>query len=82
MLSMEGLIKCTVLLTRRLYHLVLPFRCNNKLLFCLCKTCAVECNFGVECVHDTEWRASSEWHLGPRRDSTGDSEGLQGDRHV
>ena len=37
MLRMEGLIKCTVIPTRRLYHPVLPFRCNNKLLFCLCK---------------------------------------------
>ena len=52
MLSMEGLIKSTVLLPRRLYHPVLQFRCNNKLSFCLCKTCALECNFSGECVHE------------------------------
>jgi hypothetical protein len=45
MLSKEGLIKCIVLPFKRLYHPVLPYRCNNKLLFCLCRTCAVECNF-------------------------------------
>jgi len=31
---------------------VLPFRCNNKLLFCLCKTCAIEQNSDV-CTHET-----------------------------
>ena len=29
---------------RTLYHPVLPFRCNGRLLFCLCKTCATEQN--------------------------------------
>ena len=60
MLSMEGLIKCTVLPPRRRYQPVLPFRCNNKFLFCLCKTCAFECNFSGECLHETvEERALS-----------------------
>jgi hypothetical protein len=49
MLQKEGLIKCTVLPPTRLYHPVLPYRCNNKLLFCLCRTCAVEQNFENEC---------------------------------
>jgi len=44
-LSKEGLIKCAVLPPKRLYHPVLRYRCNNKLLFCLCRTWAVECNF-------------------------------------
>lgn len=35
-----GIIKCTVLPPRGLYHPVLPYRCNGKLLFPLCKTCA------------------------------------------
>ena len=33
MLSKEGLIKCTVLLPKRLYHPVLPYRCNIKLAY-------------------------------------------------
>ena len=37
MLSMQGLIKYTVLYPKRLYHPVLQFRCN-KLLLSLCKT--------------------------------------------
>jgi hypothetical protein len=40
MLSKEGLIKCSILPPRRLYHPVLPFKCNKKLLFSLCRTCA------------------------------------------
>ena len=35
-----------------LHHPVLPFRCNNKLLFFLCKTCAIEQNSDV-CTHET-----------------------------
>ena len=53
MLKKEGLIKCRVLPRERLYHPVLPFRCNNKLLFCLCRSCAVEQNFEDECAHET-----------------------------
>jgi len=33
MLSKEGLIKCTVLPPKRLYHPVLPFRCNKIFIF-------------------------------------------------
>ena len=65
MLSKEGLIKCTVLHPKRLYHPVLPYRCNNKLLFCICRTCAVECNFSGECVHESTAQRSltSTWVL-------------------
>ena len=59
MLSKEGLIKCTVLPPKRLYHPVLPYHCNNKLLFCLCRTCAVECNFSGECVHESTEQTST-----------------------
>ena len=38
MLQKEGLIKCSVLPPKRLYYPVVPFRCNDKLLFCLCKS--------------------------------------------
>jgi len=53
MFQKEGLIKCCVLPTTRLSHPVLPFRCNNKLLFCLCKLCATECNTDGECTYET-----------------------------
>ena len=53
MLQKQGLIKCYILPPKRLYHPVLPFRCNNKLLFCLCKSCAIEQNSENECGHET-----------------------------
>jgi len=31
---------------------VLPFRCNGRLLFCLCKTCANEQNTQDPCPHE------------------------------
>jgi len=37
--QLEGLIKCTVVPPTDLYHPVLPFRCNKKLHFCLCRMC-------------------------------------------
>jgi hypothetical protein len=43
-LQMEGLIKRTVVPPADLYHRVLPFRCNKKLLFCLCMMCVLEHN--------------------------------------
>ena len=49
----KGLIKCIVLPPKRLYHPVLPYRCNNKLLFCLCKSCAIQQNAENECTHET-----------------------------
>jgi hypothetical protein len=49
MLYKEGLMKCTVLPPKRIYHPVLLFHCNTKLLFCLCKACVLECNISGEC---------------------------------
>ena len=49
----EGLLKCSILPPQRLYHPVLPFRCNGKLLFCLCVSCATERNLNDECHHET-----------------------------
>ena len=37
-LQMEGLIKFTVVPPTDLYHPVLPYRANKKILFCLCRT--------------------------------------------
>lgn len=35
-----GLALCKILPPRELYHPVLPYRCNGKLMFPLCRTCA------------------------------------------
>ena len=50
-LQIEGLMYCTVLAPKKLFHPVLPFRCNKKLLFCLCRTCVMEQNMRGECQH-------------------------------
>jgi hypothetical protein len=48
MLRKEGLIKCCILQPP-----VLPFRCNNKLLFSMCRTCAIELNTSTVYTHET-----------------------------
>ena len=45
--------RCTVLPPRDLYHPGLPYRCNGRLLFCLCRTCA-ESGSQEQCSHVTE----------------------------
>ena len=56
----EGLIKCTVLPPRKLFHPVLPYR-TNKLLFPLCRTCADTMN-QEECHHtDQERQLTGTW---------------------
>ena len=52
----EGLIKCTVLPPRGLYHPVLPYRCRGKLMFPLCSTCA-ETLARERCNHCDDQRA-------------------------
>ena len=49
----EGLIKCTIVPPERLYHPVLPFRANQKLMFSLCRTCVLTSNTG-ECHRKTD----------------------------
>ncbi|XP_046397765.1 uncharacterized protein LOC124164478 [Ischnura elegans] len=56
----EGLIKCTILPPRKLYHPVLPYRWDNKLTFPLCRTC-VQQRSQNDCVHDNE---SDRWIVG------------------
>ena len=51
-----GLIKCTVLPPRGLFHPVLPYRTRDKLMFPLCKTCADTLNQNP-CTHTDEERA-------------------------
>jgi len=50
-LRMDGLIKCSIVSPEKLYHPALPFRCNNKLMFCLCRTCVLTISSNEECVH-------------------------------
>ena len=52
MLQKEGSMKCCILPPRKLYHPVLQFRCNGRLLFCLSKTCATEQNTQDPCLHE------------------------------
>jgi hypothetical protein len=51
-----GLIKCTVLPPRGLFHPVLPYRTQGKLMCPLCKACADTCN-QVPCTHSERERA-------------------------
>jgi hypothetical protein len=51
---MEVLMKYTIVSPKNLYQSLLPFRCNKKLLFCLCRTCVLEQNTSDECHHYTD----------------------------
>ena len=50
-LKMKGLMKCKIVPAKDLYHPVLPYRWDKKLLFCLCRTCVLEHNDKSECQH-------------------------------
>ncbi|GFQ82228.1 uncharacterized protein TNCT_105281 [Trichonephila clavata] len=51
-----GLVKCKVFPPKNLFHPVLPFRCNGKLMFPLCRTCAETLNQNI-CSHTDEERS-------------------------
>ena len=51
-----GLIQCDVLASRGLYDAVLSFKCHNKLMFALCRTCAQEAQQVSFCHHVDEQR--------------------------
>jgi hypothetical protein len=53
MLQKDGLMKFSILPPRQLYHPVLPFRCNNRLLFCISRSCAIQQNRTEDCTHET-----------------------------
>jgi hypothetical protein len=53
-LKMKGLIKCKVVPPKDLYHPVLPYRYDKKLLFGLCRTCVQEHNAKSECQHHSD----------------------------
>lgn len=57
----EGLVKCRILPPKTLLHPVLPHRCNNKLVFPLCATCANACQT-EPCEHaDNERALEGAW---------------------
>ena len=60
----KGRLRCTVLHPRDLYHSVLPYRCNGRLLFCLCRSCAESGPQGP-CSHDTvsEMALTATWDV-------------------
>jgi len=62
-LRMEGLIKCSIVRPDKLYHPVLPYRCINNLMFCLCRTCVDTST--AECTHteDEDRAATGAWIL-------------------
>ena len=51
---MGGLIKCSIIPPEKLFHPVLPFICNNKLMFCLCRTCVLTSSSSDGCVHSRD----------------------------
>jgi len=53
-LTMEGLMKCKIVPPQNLYHPILPYRYDKKLLFCLCRTCVQEHNATSECQHRSD----------------------------
>jgi len=63
-LRMDGLIKCSIVPPEKLYHPVLPFRCNKKFMFCLCRICVLTSSTG-ECRHtaDEERPLTGTWVL-------------------
>ncbi|GFQ82694.1 uncharacterized protein TNCT_323521 [Trichonephila clavata] len=54
--SCFGLVKCKVFSPNNLFHPLLPFRCNGKLMFPLCRTCAETLNQNI-CSHTDEERS-------------------------
>ncbi|XP_020298587.1 uncharacterized protein LOC109862847, partial [Pseudomyrmex gracilis] len=49
--AVEGLVRCRVLPPRNLFHPVLPYRVQGKLLFALCRSCCE--NFSqTQCLHE------------------------------
>ncbi|KAG8238191.1 hypothetical protein J437_LFUL014067 [Ladona fulva] len=54
--SVEGLMRCTVLPPPYLYHPVLPYRVNDRLMFPLCRSCAAA-EFQEFCGHSDDERS-------------------------
>ena len=57
-LDREGIMKCSVLPSRKLYNPVLPYKSNSKLMFPLCSVCADTMNQDY-CTHSEKKRVYS-----------------------
>ena len=68
-----GLVKCSVLPPRTLYHPVLPYRTHGKLMFPLCRTCADTLQQEPCCHNDSE---RALWNVGHPGTSKGSGKGL------
>ncbi|XP_035222242.1 uncharacterized protein LOC118195102 isoform X3 [Stegodyphus dumicola] len=68
-----GIIQCRVIPPRNLYLPVLPYRCRKKLMFPLCRTCAL-LQLQTPCTHRR--RASSCRNVGNGGSQTGEKERL------
>ena len=67
-LRMDGLIKCPNVHPERLYHPVIPFRANRKMMFCLCLTCVLTSNSGEFYYTTDETRAlTATWLIDEAR---------------
>jgi hypothetical protein len=53
-MKMEGLIKCEIVPPKHLYHPVLPYRHDHKLLFCLCRSCVSQHNRDDPYGHESD----------------------------
>jgi hypothetical protein len=58
MLQKDGLMKCSILPPKHLFYQGVPFRCNNRLLFCLCRSCAIQQNQTEDCTHEPDAQRS------------------------
>ena len=56
-----GLVKCSVLPPRSLYHPVLPYRTQGKLMFPLCRTCADTLQQEPCCHNDSDRALHGTW---------------------
>ncbi|XP_055714784.1 uncharacterized protein LOC129808904, partial [Phlebotomus papatasi] len=55
-LKHDGVVKCTILPPKGLYIPCLPFRCNNRLFFPLCRKCAEDLSTD-RCLHSDDERS-------------------------
>jgi hypothetical protein len=68
-INMEGMIKCELLPSKDLYHPVLPFRHDHKLLIFLCRSCVSQHNFSDKFGHvsDRENAFTGTWMIDEMR---------------
>ena len=62
-----GFVKCTVLPPQNLYHPVLPYRSQSRLLFPLCRTCA-DTHQTEQCMHTIAERSITGTWITPELD--------------